>query len=163
MEEGNQMFEEKDTNIFDLYQDEELVEDERFGKITIMRTIKPENIAYEKIFKVERVIVGADQLALCEQQVVTRLSLENENIIEMLDYCYTFLDDNYEEFHFVGFYELPDTDLQREIMYRSRTGKNFTDLEIFNMIKDISNALYYLQVHKLMHGDLRYVSVLFPK
>jgi serine/threonine protein kinase len=155
MEDPNEMFEEKHTNILELYKNEELVEDERFGKITIMRTIKPENIAYEKIFKVERVIEGAEQLALCEQQVVTRLSLENENIIEMLDYSYTFMDDEFREFHFTGFYELPDTDLQREIMYRTRTGKNFTDLEIFNLIKDITNALYYLQANKLMHGDLR--------
>ena len=136
MHQQTEQFEEKNTNIFELYEDIEMVEDDRFGKITIMEAKNPENIAYEKIFKVERIIQGLEELRLCEQQVVTRLSMENENIIEMVDYCYTFLDENVEESHFIGFYELPDTDLEREIMYRGRTEKNFTDLEIFNIIKD---------------------------
>ena len=155
MAEQEQQFEERTTDIFNIYTNEETIEDERFGQITIMRAVKPENIAYEQIFKVERIIHGAGELALCEQQVITRLSLENENIIEMMDYCYSLVDAEDEKYHFTGFYEYPNQDLQREILYRSRTFKNFTDLEIFNIVKDICSGLFYLQINKLLHGDLR--------
>ena len=96
-------------------------------------------------------------MQLCEQQILHRLSMEHENLIEMLDYSYCIHNEENCQFLFEGYYEYPDSDLENEIKLRSRSkeNKSFTDLEIFNMIKEITNALFFFQKNKLIHGDIR--------
>lgn len=158
MSEIEQIEFEKESTLNQMYEEIEVIEDDhRFGRITLMKALDEQNINFNIIFKIDRIIEGVKDMQLCEQQIINRLGMENENIIEMLDYSCSIHNEEKEQFFFEGFYQYPDSDLENEIKLRSRSkeDKSFSDLDIFNMIKEVNNALYFLQKHKLIHGDVR--------
>ena len=84
-----------------------------------------------------------------------RLKMKHPNVIQMLDYCYNPSNEEETEYLFAGFYEMSETDLEREMEFRGRQERTFTDLEIFNLIKQTVAGLVYFQENQLIHGDLR--------
>lgn len=149
---------EKESPLNQMYEKvEEIEDDHRFGRIMLMKALDQQNNNFNIIFKIDRVITGIKDMQLCEQQIMNRLAIENENIIEMLDYSCSVYNQEHEEFYFEGFYQYPDSDLKNEISHRSqfKETNSFTDLEIFNIIREVNNALFYFQKNKLIHGDIR--------
>ena len=166
MEQDQEFPLEKASPILEHYVDaSEELEDPRLGVITPMRPkdlmhadqeyIPSPNTPFAKIFRLERCIMDVEEFVAVVEKVEQRLQINHENVIQMLDYCYSPSNEEHTEFLFAGFYELSDTDLEREMEYRGRQDKQFTDLEIFNMIKETINGLVFLQQNNLIHGDLR--------
>lgn len=144
------------SDIFNLYDEEEQkVEDQRLGFITPMIAKDPESIQYLRVCRVDREIHGIEMLEACIENTEKRLAYEHENIIQMLDYSYHPIQEEPLEFFFSGFYELAQTDLEREVQFRHRTEKKFSDLEIYTIIREIASGLAFLQRYNLVHGDLR--------
>ena len=103
----------------------------------------------------DRCISGVDEFTSVIEKADQRLKLKHPNITEMLDYCYSPSNQEESEFLFTGFYEMSDTDLEREMEFRGRHERQFTDLEIFNLIKQTVGGLVFLQKNNQIHGDLR--------
>lgn len=157
---------EKTSSILDHYVDtSQELEDPRLGVITPMQPktlvegnqefIPTENTPFAQIFRLERCIMDVEEFVAVVEKVEQRLQISHDNVIQMLDYCYSPSNQEHTEFLFAGFYEMSDTDLKREMEFRGRQEKQFTDLEIFNLIKETVNGLVFLQENNLIHGDLR--------
>lgn len=147
---------EKESEVFDMYDDEESPEDDiRLGMIMPMRVRDPSVIKFQRIGRLEKQINTIEDLQTCIEKTEQRLMMEHENIVQMLDYCYRPLDDQPDSFYFASFYELCQTHLEDEVQLRNEQDRRFTDLEIYHLIKEITQALAYLQDNHLIHGDLR--------
>lgn len=167
MEASGEIPSEKNSPVFDHYADiSEEVEDPRLGLIVPMRPANFDEATQEfvptpetpfpRIFRLERCIVDVEEFISVIEKSEQRLQMAHENVIQMLDYCYSPSNEEQSEFLFAGFYEQSDTDLEREMEFRGRQEKQFGDLEIFNLIKETINGLVFLQENHLIHGDLRY-------
>ena len=149
---------EKPTEVYDLYQEvSEEVEDEKFGAIVVMKAFEPQETSFPTIFRTER-LVNAEDLELCAEKTELRMQMEHPNIMQMLDYSYSPLDEGATQFAFSGFYEMSETDLMQEIRYRDEMKKTFSDLEIYTIIKELVAGLTYLQDNGMVHGEIRWVS-----
>ena len=167
MDKSSELSTEKNSPVFDYYEDSsEEVEDPRLGVIIPMHAIgsnnekeqfnSSQNVPFGKIFRLERCIVDVEEFVSVVEKAEQRLNLGHDNLIQMVDYCYRPSNEEQTEFLFAGFYEMSDTDLEREMEFRGRQERHFTDLEIFNLIKETVNGLVFLQKNNLIHGDLRY-------
>lgn len=167
MEQSGEIPSEKNSHIFENYEDvSEEVEDPRLGLIIPMRPINfdeaaqefipDQNTPFPRIFRLERCIVDVEEFISVIEKSEQRLQMVHENVIQMLDYCYSPSNEEQTEFLFAGIYEMSDTDLEREMEFRGRQEKQFIDLEIFNLIKETINGLVFLQENNLIHGDLRW-------
>lgn len=166
MDKSSELSTERNSPVFDHYEDSSgEVEDPRLGVIVPMHAIvhnqdnehfnSSQNVPFQKVFRLERCIVDVEEFVSVVEKAEHRLNLEHENVVQMVDYCYRPSNEEQTEFLFAGFYEMNDTDLEREMEYRGRQERQFTDLEIFNLIKETVNGLVYLQKNNLIHGDLR--------
>lgn len=166
MQEPNQFPRERNTPIFDHYEDfSKEIKDERLGEIIPMRPvffnqngfqhIPTHETPFPRIFRMEKCIKDIDDFISLVEQAELRLQIDHHNIVPMLDFCYSPSNENQTEFFFAGFFEMNDTDLEREINFRGIRNKDFTDLEIFNLIKETVNGMVYLQKNNLIHGDIR--------
>lgn len=141
------------------------IEDPRLGIITPMKPrslthpdqfhVPTQEAPFAKIFRLERCIMDVEEFVAVIDKIEQRLQVSHENVVQMLDYSYQPSNEAHTEFDFAGFFEMNDTDLEREMEYRGRQDKQFTDLEIFNLIKETINGLVFLQSNNLIHGDLR--------
>jgi len=166
MEQSGEIPTEKSSPIFENYIDvSDEIEDPRLGIIIPMRPVSyqeenqsfipTQDAPFAQIFRLERCIMDVEEFVSVIEKAEQRLNINHENVIQMLDYCYNPSNDKNTEFLFAGFYEMSDTDLEREMAFRGRQKKQFTDLEIFNLIKETINGLVFLQENNLIHGDLR--------
>ena len=117
--------------------------------------IPTQDTPFPRIFRLERCIMDVEEFISVIEKAEQRLQISHPNVIQMLDYCYNPSNEEQSEFLFAGFYEMSDTDLEREMEFRGRQEKQFTDLEIFSLIKETINGLVFLQQNNLIHGDLR--------
>ena len=165
MEKSNELSSERNTPIFDHYQDiSDEIEDPRLGIIVPMQPIiereknqfiSTQDVELNQIFRLERCIVDVEEFISVIEKAEQRLQIQNDNIVKMVDYCYRPSNEEQTEFLFAGFYEMNDTHLEKEMELRGRDERQFTDLEIFNLIKEIINGLVFLQQNNFIHGDLR--------
>jgi serine/threonine protein kinase len=166
MEHSGEIPSEKNSPIFDNYEDiSNEIEDPRLGLIIPMRPVTYQeeghphiatpDTPFAQIFRLERCIMDVEEFVSVIEKADQRLNINHENVIQMLDYCYSPSNEEQSEFLFAGFYEMSDTDLEREMAFRGRQEKQFTDLEIFNLIKETINGLVFLQENNFIHGDLR--------
>jgi len=166
MEQSGEIPSEKNSPIFEHYEDiSNEIEDPRLGLIIPMKPmmlqedtqsfIATSNTPFPQIFRLERCIMDVEEFISVIEKAEQRLNINHENVIQMLDYCYSPSNEEQSEFLFAGFYEMSDTDLEREMAFRGRQERQFTDLEIFNLIKETINGLVFLQENHLIHGDLR--------
>lgn len=146
----------RQTEIYDLYQDEsEPVEDVRIGTFTPMYTSDPENIQFKRIARVEKKITDVENFENFINNTEQRLLIEHPHIVRMIDYAYFPVDENFSAFETHGFFELCDSDIGEEISERYQTQTPFSDLQIYNIIKNVISGLAFLQRHEMIHGDIR--------
>ena len=148
----------KNSEIFELYADEsDAIEDEKMGIYTPMLALDPDVKEYRRIARIEKVFNDVENFEFFINNNEQRLMMNHPNILSMLDYAYAPLDADLSSFEVYGFYEMCDTDLREEIGERFENNNFFTDLHIFNIIKNVISGLAFLQRNSLIHGDIRYI------
>ena len=129
------------------------LDDYRFGSIAIMRN-KEDN--GELLLVKEKF---SDKLQDCERdifQAKDRIELGHPCLLRMVDYSSRMVEDeDRTEFLVSGYYEYPESDLEREIEKRIQEGRHFTENDLLRLIEDILDCLAFLQDGKMVHGDVR--------
>ena len=153
---------EKSTPIEEKYEIIESLTDHRFGEIVLLQNkLKKEKL----IFRKEKFSTKLSESAKNIYQAKERKKLKSDYILKMEDYSSHLIhkEDEKMEFLVAGFYEYPEWDLEREFEKRKKAKNYFKGEDLSKLIKDLLNAVYFLQDNRMIHGDIRPKYIFYEK
>lgn len=144
----------KPCYVDEYYEPIEYIQDHRFGDVILLQN--KTNVSDLLMLKEK----FSTNLHDCERdifQVRERLQLNHPCLLNMVDYSTKMIQEPNSEAEFLvcGYYEYPESDLEREVERRKEGGEYFTEIDLLKMIENVLDCLAFLQQGKMVHGDVR--------
>ena len=120
-----------------------------FGDISILQNESDENLIMIK----ENNIDNPESAEADIEQAKERISLNYPYILKMLDYSVHNISEN--NYCVKGFYKFPEINLLMLMQEKIELKESFDSDELTTILIHMLKAIAYLQVNKMVHGDIR--------